>query len=377
VALALCAGVGACAGCRTDDGPPPPPVTAAVDSVASCTPIFEFRGETLDSVRITLIEQIWADAYNIAQYHDCQRLARYEGNDLVYGPEAKVFGIGLDTFELPGPSQPAVLVAAISVDASTGDPGYPDLNLLPGLNCVYVARVGATFRAQVAQEPDLPCEPQAPSPGPGDLHVVRSASGGSPADIPPVTRWDEGQLGTRIQPSIGFRCGTGWCEAGPASIVHSQPYNPGGNAQERIKGWYDEQFLGEKPGPTNPLRRGLAKATLIPDPLLGTYDDDAFNNQWIRTATIVLHSPSNYYAAKYGLAVPGSYGMYLTRDPAGNAWSGEIRDSNGNRVKTFSKVEQLHRHPPPSSPPAVARWGWRDDDEDFWVRCGYGCCHAE
>jgi hypothetical protein len=43
-------------------------------------------------------------------------------------------------------------------------------------------------------------------------------------------------------------------------------------------------------------------------------------------------------------------------------------------VKKSGLQVERHKHTP--APPAVAQWGWRDNDEDFWVRCGNGCCHV-
>lgn len=325
----------------------------------------------------------------VPERYDRQKLATDNGTD--YGPISWIWPLPrIDTlknrdFERAAPVQGQPVqagapVAVVYVEADVGgDDAYTKLGLTQGILCVSIAKSGNDWRAYVWPPIGSVCPADAALPSPQALGVVRhrdAATHPRGGMYPPVARWDDGTLSGRLQPTIGVRCGRQWCEIGPDGFS-SDPQDlvvaagiPA-NRFSGIRGWYDKQKIALRSSADAPLVP-THHAVVVPSEELGEYTEEDFEEKFLTVAFIRLDrdpaADSKY--AKYGLGrTPKALKIKLVVDGAGRRrWRGKIGG------KEFD-VER-HSHPTAEVIPAVARWAWRDDDEDLWVRCADGCCQV-
>jgi hypothetical protein len=151
--------------------PPPPPPT--------CTPQFVLQKR---DVAQDTIEALWeTTALTQPEYHDCQRLAQYQGTNLGYGALASVFRVS-GQLVLPQSGGPPILVAVIEVDSAKD---YPDVELLDSLNCVFVDRQSVNYRVYIKPIPRMPCG-QPPTNPSAAMFLTLGPLEANAADVP---RW--------------------------------------------------------------------------------------------------------------------------------------------------------------------------------------------
>ncbi|MGH7500494.1 MAG: hypothetical protein ACREL7_01940 [Longimicrobiales bacterium] len=303
-------------------------------------------------------------------YNDCQRLAKLGAGGLGYGPLAFILPYSdvLDTLTRARVDAGDVLVAAIVIEAMPGSHPYPQLHMDGGLNCAYLAANGSNLTMRISAMGGTSECPVTGAPA-GSPQLMVNHVPASSAEVPSTTRWEEGRVGATIQPYFGIRCPDGWCEAGPAGVVHEPPAsaNSADPPQRRIKGWYDRQFLMDVQAGT-PVRSHVL-GSIFPHEDLATYDVQKFKDGWTEVATIEMSDVLAKYQTRYGLS-EGTNRLELRIDGS-NQWLGRIIDPNDSMFDV--RIVPGHTH---TQPIAVARWGWFDDDETMWVRCADGCCQV-
>ena len=303
--------------------------------------------------------------------NDCQRLPRPGGPHGVYGPLAYLLPYPevLDTLSEGGVTSGGVLVAAMIVDTTESAPAYPQLRLRGGLNCAYLKRVGNSLvLAILSVGAETECDPNATTGG--APHLTVHVDTVPTADVPTTGRWAEGSVGATVQPYLGFRCPSGWCEAGPPQLVREPRLGGVGDPpQRRVKGWYDRQILAHRDDAGQLVRSGV-EGIIVPHENLGTYTDDMYAAGWLPVATIHMSATLLKYDTTFGLK-QGENLLEMHLDTVTTTWKGRITSENGAVFNV--KITQAHLH---QSPVAVARWGWWENDETMWIRCLHGCCQV-
>lgn len=308
----------------------------------------------------------------VAGFHDCQPLTRVAGRDAdasgwSYGPVTKLWAVrDLGAYEeddfvsAPAPGLP---VAVITTEPSRE--GYPELGIRREEHCLYLDRREGAWNAAVAGCATAGVTPDGPLER---LSVVQARSvGNSPEDYPPVVRW--GWDHRRNLPYMGVRCGSGWCDIGPAGFRPSRRACAG-----RAKGFCDEQILAVERNGTLVPAPGM-RAVLQPVPGLeelsvGDFDD------WIEVATVRITGIGHPdYVEKFNYH-PGRNRMlfrHTGEDPA-TGWQAMIISPNAQ--DTAYRHVVLDRHDEDVPMPGAARWAWSETDESSWVPCPSGCCYV-
>ncbi len=312
---------------------------------------------------------------------------------------------------------------------------YGPLGIHPNFSCLYLYfDQSGVMRAKMAPTPALgtawnacatAADPTQRIAGEKELSIVRS-TGGNPADYPAVARWDWDPVNN--QQSIGIKCGDGWCQLGgagpngtpfapslPADV--SGPLTPGEQSVVRVKGWYDEQYLGAGIG-LGSIKPTTIKGTIYPIPDLHHVDWDRFENgtsgdPWVRVAYVALRGqPSDavalrYYAKKLNLeptperaplarmnqlfqcfgtraycGVPDNrsaacgpdykFGV-LSLFPIRRWWSKIVSVSGNAQYRCVTRRYDPNM-PPTLDIPGTTRWRWIVADETTWNDCVLGCC---
>jgi hypothetical protein len=380
---------------------------------------------------------------DIPEYHDCQRFVEFGGYGSVYAIFA---AFRLDKLS-GGP------VATIYTPNGT----YTPLGIQAGFNCLFLTKTGASWTAKIVPwgVANNDCNDGHITVGPGvgkDLAVtMQNLTSGNFAgdDYPPVARWDWDSV--HAQHYLGILCGHAWCEVGEPGFVPSQPYTgpaltfdpippPTGSSVaplvlppsaaarvQRIKGWYDVQFLGVLTGgSTQPT---AIRGTLIPHPALDTInwthygpDPDAslnyYKDRWVHVGYAVMTGDYPKWNLKTGInktsfcygtlascAVPTATSLEYAdaealtacpEDPTHNNlqwWAKTVSkvDPTGaptaSSTTTYSCIRRidhrLHLLAWEADPahanlsyriPGAARWYFMPNDESTWHSCPTGCC---
>lgn len=206
------------------------------------------------------------------------------------------------------------------------------------------------------------------------------------SDYPPTTRFVEGEKGRTL---IGVKCAKHWCVVAPQGYAkippsaHNNVLALKATMQGKIKGWFDDQVLGE-PATTGITRKYRASA--IPDANLGNLKVANFTGGYVVVGKVWFQeepAKESKYATVYGFskdtnivalkAVASSVGGKLD-------WYAEVTNARGEK-KTIPTHRTDHSQYFLSTsntfgglPPAVFRWRWNAKDEDLWVECDAGCC---
>jgi hypothetical protein len=247
----------------------------------------------------------------VPEFHDCQRLLVKNGGG--YGPLAGIWvsanlasrserlgpikvyvpsrDSGLATvsevspYFTPRSAPPSTLsdsAIALALVYAWDDwrGGYPDLGISTGWNCLYFARRdsegGLTARMAPVDHPS-DCLQNLSKEKFSALESAELAVrpvgrlGPTGDEIPEVGRWDWDPK-EKVN-YIGLRCLAAWCEVSKMGAFTSSPqYSlpaapPSGKPQTfSVKGWYDEQRLGERPWYSPRLRPSKVVGTIVPDP---------------------------------------------------------------------------------------------------------------
>lgn len=308
---------------------------------------------------------------DVTGYHDCQPLVRIADSrvapsDWSYGPITKLWAVQeLGSYtegEFARAAAPGLPVAVITMEESSV--GYPELGIENQEQCLYLRGGGSEWTAAVAQcarRDDTPAGPMVQL----DVFADRSA-GTSPADYPPVVRWDSDSAGS--VPYMGVRCGAAWCEIGPDGF---QPSGEG--CDGRAKGFCDEQILAvERNGRLVPAR-GM-RAILQPVPGVDELSHDEFDD-WIEVATVrVTGAGHPAYREKFNYH-PGVNTIFI-RHVDGDAAGWQAMIVSPSAQDTAYRHVVLDRHDDELDLPGAARWAWSETDESSWVPCPGGCCYV-
>jgi hypothetical protein len=373
---------------------------------------------------------------DVPEFHDCQKLLNSSGR--AYGPLAAVFAAyDLETLEQrldsltvldsvsPAQTKGRVSLAAGMILNLGVKYQSAEFQIQTGFSCLYVwkARPTGTWSAKLVyvNTDHRKClDTIRPDMYPGNLTVRRdSPTGFTKEQYPPVARWDWDDR-TRQQ-YVGIKCGKGWCEVGASTFNQSVPYlsSPAdllpASQVQRIKGWYDQQYLAE-PGPSaGGWGPSPTKGTVIPAPgyMPPTHPADWRSTviPWHLVAYIAINRASPYYKAMLNLdqtppnapleALNRLWFCYGTRsecsvpdasstssssvacghetDPTGlprKLWWARI-DAAGGGPHMFKCVRQTDHSGEVASMPPTARWRWLAQDETIWKECLTGCCQVQ
>jgi hypothetical protein len=319
-----------------------------------------------DSVRVPLA----GDIEDIPEYHDCQRLLTQR---LVYGP---LVGIWAREFidKLTIKDYVAAPVAVAELHNFSNVP-YAPLGIGVGYNCLYMQRVSGVWTALMLHTGTTRiCPVQPPSTGmtvtPLEVKVQPNSAGQAPA----AARWDMDPR-SNIQ-YMGVWCPDGWCEIGVRGFQPSMIYN--GNREERVKGWYDEQYLAVIDATTGQLRPSSIRARTIPAPNLESLNDDDFDcivcfgkrAGWVKVATILIEKDSaNYYLNKLNLRTGVPNHLFIRNNRLKRVWEARIQHTGSTAHRTNIRIDHGNMRVPGTS-----RWHFMGVDETVWVRCSFGCC---
>lgn len=364
---------------------------------------------------------------DIVEFHDCQQfivrdestgLSRYSSLFAIF---ARVF---LDSaYKRPvtdsgPPFDPTVMGAPMATIFSYDAP-YPALGLSRGFSCLYffkhtVGTDSVYWSAKVVyvQERQEACaQPLPDESGPGTtLAVTRITNPGlTPADYPPVARWDR-DPSSGLQ-YIGIRCEDAWCEV-HTRMASGQLFTASAPLRfdtRLAKGWYDEQVLTSADvAPGGQPRVSDITGTFIPHPKLGELsgpeDVSAFAHGWREVATVGINAAPGGYTSKLNLRQSDGDGAprntvslcYVTSGTPNRQrcfddrtappkcdtptkWYAKI--TSGVAPDTSSQFFCVTRrgHDAMQIPkiPGVVRWRWALDDETMWIRCLQGCCEVK
>jgi hypothetical protein len=325
-------------------------------------------------------EGVADDAVMIAGYHDKQKLPTAVGAT-TYGPEVHAYACpvkrNLHDFQV------GTVVGIVQLmDASTGFEPYRNLGLeaaSAGFYCLHVAIRAGDWSAAVSRIPDMTdtC-PASPS---YTLLVSRNevltGADKYPDAVMRIVDFDD-----RL-PLFGIPCDAQWCEMGVETDAYAAPGGAsGGTQEERVKGWQDEQAVGDKEGGT-PLKRG-ARARLIPERGIAKFTSAMYRTphpaggiMGVKVATVFfLGAPVDKYRDTWGL-LPGRTNIWMRRAPSGGIDTLQIQftraakaDPNG----TWFLVK--HQKHIVAAVPSTARWLWDPKDETIWLGCEQGCCEV-
>jgi hypothetical protein len=378
---------------------------------------------------------------NVPEFHDCQKfMVRDAGGSLGYSDYFAIFAVYDSSFLSRRPerdtlSRTAVLALLDTLPEDSeqtpqledsygfrrGDAipaaeivawaNYDPLGIKAGFNCLYLARDGGAWQAEMVPsfEEEQDCSEPNPSPGSGKrLGVQSTGVGFRDADYPPVARWDWEE--TDSLHYIGIKCGAEWCEVHATDIVFDPSLtlerrakipHPTAPVKERrttmVKGWYDEQFLALQSVAANEAVPSGIRGVVVPHPELGDRNStDAYDDKWLLAAQVALWVPegaNNPYRDKFyfsdtpnpresmneihlcsigsGNSCAGAEGLQNCSDE----WRAKIiRADDG--AEMFKCAKRCDMDAAEYLIPGTARWRWKVDDEGVWMRCRNGCCEV-
>jgi len=212
-----------------------------------------------------------------------------------------------------------------------------------------------------------------------------------PADsFPPVARFEGTQSG-RI--AFGLRCADQWCDIGLTTgdqvedAEHVNAPDEKVSAKSRIRGWYDDQYLGVITG-IGPLAKMHPKlrASIVPEDSIGiwtstNYKVTAASSSGKLVARVYIKGGMGQFQKHYGEAgLKQGWNQLWLRQAAGSGgdtlWTARFIAENGHTEGPWLKVIRNDHHNHSIAVPATARWAWADLDEEIWVDCDVGCCRV-
>jgi hypothetical protein len=326
---------------------------------------------------------------SIPEYHDEQRLPLWSGsvparNTIAsngqFGPIVNLFASPfLDDFtmewQLFEHSTRGLLVAVVFVDASgtatSLPPIYQALRLSPGMNCLWLSHPsGGTWSGFIS----LPntagiCDRTLPAGRYSPLTVVRTQTAGATiADYPAVARIGESAEGV---PLFGVKCLDGWCEfgprVGPPWALASTPI-PTSMPVRQIKGWYDEQWLGQRDA--TGVVRPLMYAAVFPTRDIASNAVGAFATP-VLAGTVVLYADPPVGSKYYAWGLRRGENAFFVQQSGGN-WT--MRIGSGTSAVLLKAHRMTHMD---VGVPGTARWRYISKDDGIWVPCGQACCRVD
>jgi hypothetical protein len=305
-----------------------------------------------------------------------------------FGPLAQIWAdIGCSTCTSPTGfnTSDGQLTADIVLGSGAIPQTYRNLGLTSAtpLYCVRVRSAdaaGTNWRGYVlTAPPGQPCAARQALSGAG-LKVVYDPSGSNnPAHYPRAARWGEGiDAGGKRHPTIEVPCGAGWCSLMPDAVSPEENiFDPQDQPQEKqkthIKGWHDHQLVLLQTGST--VTRTYS-ATIVPRHLVSSLGDGAnyeHGGHWVATVYFaqVPQQGSKYWNAGFRQQ---ENKLILEHFPPSASfprahWEARVQGST-IRIAADSVWHG-------SQLSGTARWSWRTDDEDIWIRCAESCCYVD
>jgi hypothetical protein len=326
---------------------------------------------TEDSVVVPLAGQI----QGIPEYHDCQRLLNRE---LQYGPLVGVWSRDrLASVPVSRYSQDQGVAVAELYNFSPQ--GYFPLGLPgSGYSCLYMKREISNRRitammVYLGSRADCPerFDPREFRVTTLQVKVQPNSRGAAPA----AARWDMDPK-SRIQ-YIGIWCPDGWCEVGVPGFASSAEYS--GAREERVKGWYDEQYLSVYDSVSKKIRPSSIRGRTIPAAGLDTMTLAHFacnpcgESHWRQTATVVIEKDSaNFYGRKLNLEAGVRSNISVRHNLRRGTWEALIVRTGGSNAKVTRQVIRVDHSN--IRVPGTSRWHFIENDETVWMRCSNGCC---
>lgn len=370
-----------------------PAVAVAPDSiVANACADYAARGHPfhmLDSLTVAFAMANGYYHYCIPEYHDDQRFSvGASGNPSTYGPLAHVLAsphLG-DFAEHSGFDGRWVNVAIVDIDDPVArmPAPYVRLGLRGRHSCVYLRHEhpasGPMYLGLVVSPVPGKC-PTNPASGKA-LPVHEEPAVADLNENPAVARFVETDANGV---AVGVRCASSWCNVGTRQAppsAHASQAALTATSRGVVKGWFDDQVLGVPEPTARHMMRRSARASVIPDPRLGTYTIAEFLADSQRVARVYFPAfvPRKYAAAGYGHGVTTVW--LRAREVPGDAggrdtvWAARL-ENGGHWSNPLHAVRTDHSTVPGLVIPGTARWRWDADDEELWVACSVGCCRIE
>jgi hypothetical protein len=376
-----------------------------------------------------------AEIQNVPEFHDCQRFLVEDetSRELVYGARYAIFAardlartdalemLNDTTLEAEAKDSISRLTGleageAMAAAEIVADADYTPLQIERGFNCLYVFLQGhqdwhaiMVPSGTVEQDCSEPVDPNELAGSTLHVRLTGQGHGFTGEDFPKVARWDWDSV--RTQQYIGLKCGAAWCEVGEIDFASSKDLAqrigdpPVASSLKRkrrfyVKGWSDEQELAVRQG-SQVVPSGIWGA-IMPDSLLGTYDDPATFHEWVLAAEVALWVPegtANPYLAKYNFTQTDSPMERLNQislckvetggdcdlsntdipqkcegDLPNESWRARIISASARPDTAYRCVRRCDYTGQGFEVPGTARWRWLKDDEGAWMRCLQGCC---
>ena len=345
----------------------------------------------ISSDHVTVLRRNGYCRYLIPEYHDEQRLSD-GGTD--YGPVAKVYAFpeagafnahtNFDT--------KFVNVGILTITGTAPLPGpYNALHLNIGANCLWLQHLhfgNGQVRWWGAVSPPNNVGECGNTNG-QLITAVEEQPSTDPSWYPPVTRFEEGH--GRV-PYVGVKCGNAWCIIGPGtnSALRPPSFTGGGSIptspQWAVKGWFDDQTVGEPGTPSNFGIKPTVPLSVVPKSDLASKDYASFAAGWVDVATVLVPQgvslPDKYKDVDpgYGFVLgENTISIRIRMENGQPVWRARVRNSRfpaGSEHEYPHLVKWTDHSGATNFVPATARWRWNDEDEELWVRCDIGCCRV-
>ena len=318
--------------------------------------------------------------YTINEYHDEQPLP-IAGSK--YGPIAHIYAVPqlgsyTSIYQIDEQFPLGTLAAIVYIEGGNTaplPPEYTKLQLVPGINCLWLAHIPAAtpnngWRAYATPvSTQNTCDRGAPPAA--ALPVTRTQIPSFKiGDYPNAARFIE----TTTSVGMGLSCLDGWCEIAVSGASTPFPDANGGSAREdKIKAWHDEQMLTEIIGGAI---TAVLPARIVPKPNLENIKVDRFAPpSWVSVATIILANDppqtSKYY--KWGLRA-GKNTLQLQGVATSPYWSAQLIDPSNNPHPWAIAIRDPHTN---EGVPSTARFRYTMGDPGLWIPCGQACCEAQ
>ena len=385
-------------------------IPPAADSLCASTDTMMVRLRGLDTAAVSFARANGYFNWCVPEYDDDQRFHDGNGASTGYGSVAHVLAspaLGGYTTAVQFESK-WIQVGIVDVEApvTTSLMPYGTLGLRDH-NCMYLQHHSLILGAFEGYDalivpPDmgLYC-PVVPNPSLSQALDVKldKPYSNDEADYPATTRFIEGTGGRTL---IGLKCANRWCVIGPRGFrdvprsAHAEVGALTGKAQGTVKGWFDDQVLGEPDGSAPPGIHRKVRASAIPDPGLGSLHVADFvvglneeKYQVVGKTYFPTEPPAHSkYAMEFGfhqdenvVALRAEIRTSTTPGKKDTVWFARVTNAKANTRKEDIPTLRTDHHrltpagePVLASVPATMRWRWFDQDEDLWVECDIGCC---
>lgn len=400
----------------------------------------ELVAQSLPGGHLSVAENITG----VPEFHDCQRfrvlgdksvVGTASSNGVSFGSLIAIFAASyLDSLpvrvnRLRDSSSSALSVAAALIYGVDGGYTHGRFRIEQEFNCLYMWRGEKADTIQwhakiipVGSDHSLCLKPYPVAEHPElDLVVIVDSPREFRKDsaYPRVARWDWDEASK--QQYIGIKCGRAWCEIGDPGFTPSSPYAVGSTGAEsqveRIKGWYDEQYLAVK-NEAGAVVPSSVKGTIFPAPDLESRTTASYDHNWLPTAYVslsggtpselaFLRSRYNFDLLPAGLPLKSMNTMFLCHGTRGDCEvpmppSGPLQPSvncgldvwpfDGTPLKhwwiktispahpatvMFSCVTRRDHKSETPWMPGTTRWRWLAQDETTWMLCDVGCCEKD